>query len=167
MNDADFYVRIATWSQVLSSIAFFGVVLLMWYRWIVPVLMQARDRSNSKIAEAERHRDEVKGALVALKDEIDNAHHDAGLIVQRAEQHAAREHDALIAEAKESGERAMRDAEGELDRARAAARVRLRDEIVARALDIARGDAASRAGASVDARLVGEVTSSLEQGTRG
>ena len=63
MNDAQFYIKIAIWSQVVSSIIFLGVLAYMWFRWILPVVMAAQERSNRQIAEAERHRDEVKGAL--------------------------------------------------------------------------------------------------------
>ena len=70
MNDARLYLKIALFSQVISSVVFIGVLVFMWFRWILPVVMAAQKRSNRRIAEAERHRDEVKGALEALRDEI-------------------------------------------------------------------------------------------------
>ena len=39
----------------------------MWFRWLLPVFMAAQERSNKQIAEAERHRDEVKAALETLQ----------------------------------------------------------------------------------------------------
>jgi F0F1-type ATP synthase membrane subunit b/b' len=167
MNGGTLYLEIAVWSQALSSVIFIAVLVFMWYRWILPVLLDAQARSHRQIAEAERHRDEVKGALVALQEEIENARHDAGLIAQRAELHAAREREALIAETTQAGERSLRDAGGELERALTAARSRLRDELVKRALQIARGDAVARVGAPVDARLIEGFVGSLEHGPRG
>ena len=63
MSEAQLYIQIAVWSQVASSIVFIAVLVYMWFRLIMPVLMAAQERSNRQIAEAERHRDEVKGAL--------------------------------------------------------------------------------------------------------
>ncbi len=37
-----------------------AVLVYMWFRWILPVVMAAQERSNRQIAEGERHRDEVK-----------------------------------------------------------------------------------------------------------
>jgi F0F1-type ATP synthase membrane subunit b/b' len=164
---SDLYVEISIWSQAASSILFLAALAFVWYRWILPVLLAAQARSNQQIAEAERHRDEVKGALGALKEEIENAQRDAKLIVQRAELHAIREREAILADAKASGERMLHDAQGELDRARAAARQRLRDELVQRALQIARGDAAARVGAPLDAALIERFIGSLEKGAGG
>lgn len=167
MNEGRLYIEIAVWSQVASSILFIAALVFIWFRWIMPVLMSAQERSNRQIAEAERHRDEVKGALVALREEIESAQRDAQLIVQRADLHAARERDALLKEANAAGERSLRDADGELDRARAAARQRLRDELVERALKIARGDAARRVGPALDARLIERFVGALQESVHG
>ena len=167
MNDPQFYLRLALLSQVISSIVFIAVLLYMWFRWIVPVVMAAQERSNQQIAEAERHRDEVKGALETLRSEIDTAHHDAKLIEQRAGARAQHEREALVQEAREAGERAVADAALELDRARAAARARLRDDLLESALRIAREDARGRVGPATDARFVERLTGSLEGTARG
>lgn len=166
MNDK-LYLEIAVWSQVASSVIFIAVLAYMWKRFAMPVLMAAQERSNQQIAEAERHRDEVKGALGALHDEILSAGRDAELIAQRADQHAVREREAMIEEAKEAGERTLRDAHGELDRARAAARQRLRDDLLERALQVARDEAAQRTGPSLDERLIAGFAGTLQEGTRG
>ncbi|MFY9711480.1 MAG: hypothetical protein WAK88_15045, partial [Candidatus Cybelea sp.] len=91
MSDSQLYIQIAVWSQAASSIVFIAVLVYMWTRFIEPVLMAAQERSNRQIAEAERHRDEVKGALTALHEEIRSAGRDAELIAQRAGLHAERE----------------------------------------------------------------------------
>ena len=167
MSDARLYIQIAVWSQVVSSIVFIAVLVYIWNRFLKPVLMAAQERSNRQIAEAERHRDEVKGALGALHEAIRSAGRDAELIAQRAELHGAREREAMLAEATESGERALRDAQGELERARAAARQQLRDDLVERALKIARDDATRRIGPSVDERLIEGFAGTLQEGARG
>jgi F0F1-type ATP synthase membrane subunit b/b' len=73
----------------------------------------------------------------------------------------------MLAEATEAGERALRDAGGELERARAAARLRLRDELLERALQIARHDAVERVGPALDSRLVERFVGSLEESAGG
>lgn len=167
MNDAQFYIKIAIWSQVVSSIIFLAVLAYMWFRWILPVVMAAQQRSNRQIAEGERHRDEVKAALDSLRAEIETARHDAHLIEERATARAEHERQALVREATEAGERALTEAGRELERARAAARQRLRDELVASALQIAREDAARRVGPALDARFIERFTGSLEGAPRG
>lgn len=167
MNDAQLYLKIALFSQVISSVVFIGALVFMWFRWILPVVMAAQKRSNRRIAEAERHRDEVKGALEALRDEIQTAHHDAHLIEQRVAARVEHEREATVLEAREAGERAVADAALEIDRARAAARVRLRDDVVEAALRIARDDAQRRVGPATDARFVDELTGSLGEAAHG
>lgn len=167
MNDAQFYIRLALWSQIVSSAVFIGVLVYIWVRWITPVVLAAQDRSNRKIADAERHRDEVKGALEALRAEIETARHDSALIAERAAGRAAHERELLLKEAAEAGERALADAGRELERARAAAQNRLRDEILTRALDLAREEAKARVGPELDARFVESFAGTLEHAARG
>jgi F-type H+-transporting ATPase subunit b len=167
VTDAQFYLRIALLSQVVSSIVFIGVLVYMWFRWIVPVVITAQERSNAQIAEAERHRDEAKAALQALHEEIESARRDAALIEQRAGEHAEHERLALLRDTQGAGERALTDAGKELQRARAAARSRFRDEILGRALTLARQDAKQRAGPALDAVMVERFVNSVEQGSNG
>jgi F-type H+-transporting ATPase subunit b len=167
MNEMQLYLQIAVWSQVLSSIVFIAALVFMWFRWLLPVFLAAQERSNRQIAEAERHRDEVKAALETLRSEIRTAHHDAELIVTRATDHAEHERQALLSEATDAGERALSNAGQELDRARAAARRRLRDDLLDRALQVARSDATQRVGPSLDSRLIDNFVVSLEGVTHG
>jgi F0F1-type ATP synthase membrane subunit b/b' len=162
MSDAQLYLRIAVWSQVVSSIVFIGALVFMWFRWLLPVFLSAQDRSNKQIAEAERHRDEVKAALETLRAQIESAQHDADLIVQRASEHAEHERLATLQECKDAGERALQDAGKEIDRARAAAQRRLRDDLVARALRVAREEAANCVGPDQDRRLIEGLVGTLE-----
>jgi F0F1-type ATP synthase membrane subunit b/b' len=167
MSDPQFYIRVALWSQVISSVIFIGVLVYLWFRFIVSVVIAAQERSNRQIADAERHRDEVKGALEALRGEIETARHDAQLIEQRASGRAEHERVLLLNEADDAGKRALADAGRELDRALTAARHRLRDDMLERALALARSDAMQRIGPDLDARFIERFTGSLEQAARG
>lgn len=162
MSDANLYFEIAVWSQVVSSIVFLAALVFMWSRWLMPVFLSAQERSNRQIAEAERHRDEVKAALETLSSEIQTARHDAELIVQRATDHAEHERQTLLSETNDAGERSLQNAGQELDRALAAARGRLRDDLLERALRLARADATLRVGPALDARLIDNFVLSLE-----
>lgn len=162
MNDLQFYIKIAIWSQVISSVVFLGVLVYIWSRWILPVVMTAQARSNRQIAEAERHRDEAKAALETLREDIEGARHDAKLMEQRVSERADHEREALLQETTEAGERGLAEAGRELERARAAARQRLRDDLLESALRLARQEAAQRVDAALDARLVDRFAGSLE-----
>jgi F0F1-type ATP synthase membrane subunit b/b' len=158
----DLYIRVAIWSQVISSVVFLAALVYMWSRWILPVVMTAQDRSNRQIAEAERHRDEAKTALQTLREDIEGARHDAKLMEQRVGERADHEREALLQETTEAGERALAEAGLELERARAAAGQRLRDDLLEGALRLARQQAAQRVDAALDARLVDRFAGSLE-----
>jgi ATP synthase F0 subunit b len=158
------YEDVAVWSQVISALLFMGVLVWLWFKFIQPAVLAAQANHNKQIAEAERHRDEAKASLDVLRQEIDGAKRDATLITQRANDQAARETETTIAEARDSGERTVRNAQGELDRARAAARVALRGELLERALEEARKSAAVRVDAGTNVQLVNRFVSSLESG---
>ena len=161
-SDAQFYVGLAMWSQVVAAVLFIGVLVWLWVRYIQPAILAAQERANKQIAEAERHRDEAKATLDLLKNQVNGARHDAEAIRERADAQAQREYTAAVAEAKEAGERALAGAGGELQRARAAAREQLRGEMLDRALARARGEASRRVDAATNARLVDRFLRSLE-----
>lgn len=167
MSDGQLYLYIAVWSQIASSIVFIGALVFVWFRWILPLVMAAQARSNRQIAEAERHRDEMKGALEAVHAEVETARHDVRLIEERASARADHERQLLIDEARAEGERTLADASRELQRALAAARQRLRDEMLERALQFARKDAMERVTPDLDARFVERFAGSLEAAPRG
>lgn len=158
------YEQIAVWSQVISAVLFMVVLVWMWFKFIQPAVLTAQENHNKTIAEAERHRDEAKASLDALRQEIDGAKRDATLIAERANEQATRETEATLADARESGERQVRGAQGELDRARASARESLRAELLERALKEARTQAAARVDSSVNSKLVAGFVASLENG---
>ncbi len=157
------YVAIAEWSQVASSVLFLAVLVWMWIKFIQPAVLAAQAAQNARINEAERHRDEAKSALEGLHGEIGLAQQDALAIKDRIAAFVAAEREAILREAREAGERALRDAEGELARARAAARVQLRDELVAKALGLARDTAARRMDAAAEKKLASSFVQSLER----
>jgi ATP synthase F0 subunit b len=160
------YQHISDWSQIVAAILFLGVLVWLWVKYIQPAILAAQDRHNKQIAEAERHRDEAKAALDLLHGEIDGAGHDAHLIVERAGEQAERETVTTLQQARDAGERSLRNAGLEFDRAMTSATERLRDELAGKALDRARDLAAARIDAAENSALVDRFIGSLER-TRG
>jgi F0F1-type ATP synthase membrane subunit b/b' len=157
------YFEVSKWSEIISSLLFIAVMVIIWVKLIQPAVLAAQEAHNKVIAEAERHRDEAKAALDALHQEIDGAKHDAEMIRKRAQEQASHETVASIAEARESGERALHSAQGELARARAAASEALRGELLELAFAKAGRDAEKRVDTSTNTRLVDRFVSQLER----
>lgn len=155
------YEEISKWSDIISAVLFIAVMVWLWVKFIQPAIVTAQQNKNKQIAEAERHRDEAKATLEALRTEIQGAERDASMIRQRAEEQAKREAQAIVTESREAGERTLRNAQGELNRARAAARGALRDQLAEAALALARKEAASRVDGGMNAKLVERFVSSL------
>jgi F0F1-type ATP synthase membrane subunit b/b' len=157
------YTSVATWSQAGSAVLFLAVLAAMWVKYIAPSVVTAQRAANERIAEAERHRDEVRSSLAVLQEEVAAAQRDAASISARAHAQARTECERIIDDAREAGNRAVAAAKGELDRARAAARIRLRDELLSRAVSLARVRARERVDDAVNRKLVGTFVHSLEQ----
>lgn len=155
------YEAIALWSEVISSVLFVVALVLIWIKFIQPAVLRAQEVQNAKIAEAERHRDEARASLDVLKLGIDDALRDAIAIKERTAAQVEMERENLLREAREAGERALRDAQGELARARAAARQQLSDELIEKALAAARDIARRRMDAGADRKLVDSFVGSL------
>ncbi|MGH7737138.1 MAG: hypothetical protein ACREMP_04640 [Candidatus Tyrphobacter sp.] len=166
MTQDAFYLQVAIWSQVASAILFVVALAYIWVHYLMPMVLAAQRRSNEQIAEAERHRDEAKAAIDLLQEDIESARHDAQRIAGRAERHAAREREAAIAQTRSAGARTIRNAHGEIERAREAGRVRLRSEIVAKALAAVRDAAQRRVDEAANKRLVHEFLSRVERTPR-
>lgn len=156
------YTQIAAWSQVASAVLFVAAMVWIWVKFIQPAVISAQENANALISEGERHRDEAKAQLAALSGEAENARRDAQTIKQRVDAQAQAEREAILRECREAGERALRNAQGELERSRAAARQKLRDEILDQALEAARIRAAEHVDAGVNGRIVGAFLNSLE-----
>jgi F-type H+-transporting ATPase subunit b len=156
------YTQIAEYSQIASAVLFLAVMIWIWIKFIQPAVLVAQRNANAQIAEAERHRDEAKAVLDSLQGEIASAQRDAEAIKERCRLQAQSEREAVLLEAREAGERAVRNAQGELGRARAAAREQLRDELLNQALQLARTQASQRVDERVNAQLVGSFLASIE-----
>ena len=156
------YTLIAEYSQIASAVLFLIVMIWIWVRFIQPAVLVAQQNANAQIAQAERHRDEAKAVLDSLQGEIANAQRDSEAIKERCRLQAQAEREAILREAREAGERALRNAQGELARARAAAREELRDELLNQALQLARVKASQRVDERTNAQLVGSFLASIE-----
>ncbi len=155
------YDQVAFWSQIAGFVLFAVVLVWAFGKWITPAIAAAQKASNERIALAERHRDEMRAALESLRHEIEGAKRDADAMIERVKERARHEYDAVVSEAKDAGERTVRNADGELGRARAAAQTRLRIDLAAKALDIAKRSAAHRVDDATNARLVQEFLGAL------
>jgi F0F1-type ATP synthase membrane subunit b/b' len=155
------YEQIALWSQVLGSIAFIVVVLYLFRRFVAPAVVASQARKNAELIEAEQRRDAAKGDVGVAQRELEAAQHEVAAILERAGVDGKRERERLIAEATSEGERLVRNAQGELARGREAARVALRDELLEKALTVARESAPRRIDAGKDYELVEAVLASI------
>jgi F0F1-type ATP synthase membrane subunit b/b' len=156
------YEAIAEWSQVVSALLFLATLVFMWVKFLQPAVLTAQAAQNARIVEAERHRDAAKGALEGLRADIEAAQSDAAAIKNRVGSLIAAERETVLREAREAGERALRDAQGELARARAAAAAQLRDELIDKAMIRAKETAGRRVDAAAERKLVGSFVRSLE-----
>ena len=157
------YETIAFWSQIVAFVLFVVAMIWVWQKSIAPAVANAQKASNERIALAERHRDEMLKAVELLRGGIDDARRDAESMKERVAAQAGHEREAIVREASAAGERALKNAAGELDRARAAARTSLRSELAARALELARDQAQKRLDEAGNARLVNGFLATLER----
>ncbi len=158
------YDGIAFWSQIAGFVLFALALVWAWNKFLTPALTASAKASNERIALAERHREEMRAAVESLRHEIDGAKLDAQTMLERVKERAQHERDAILVEAKEAGERSLRNADGELARARMAAREQLREALASKALEIARTSANMRIDTTTNTRLVQEF---IEQVSRG
>ncbi len=161
-----FLEQLALWSQIIGALAFLAAMIWIFQKYLLPAVGAAERAKNAAIREAEDRRDRAKGDVIAARAELDQAERDAVAIRARVVGEAQRERERIIAETLDGGERLVRNAEGELDRARLAGRARLRDDLVRRALEIAREQAPGKLDPALNARLVGDVVARLERGRR-
>jgi len=159
-----FFESVALWSQVLGAIVFLIALILLFRKYLVPAVEANEKARNAEIAQAEARRERVRAEAAAARGEVESAQRDAAEIRARVNVIVNREREHLLAEAKADGERMVRNAEGELERARMAARDRLRIELIEKALLQARAQAASRVDERTNARLVNETVADLSRG---
>jgi F0F1-type ATP synthase membrane subunit b/b' len=161
MNQA-FYVSLAEWSQVAASLLFIAILVFIWTRFISPGIVRSQERKNAELADAERRRDAAKADIETAHSETSTTDDEISAITARAESDAQHLHDRMLAGATAEGRRLVGNAEGELERGRYAARARLREELVAKALDIARG-AATYINEGTNRRLIDEAVASVDR----
>jgi F-type H+-transporting ATPase subunit b len=159
-----FFEAVALWSQVLGAVAFLIVVILLFRKYLIPAVEANEKARNAEIAEAEARRERVRAEAGAARSEVEGAQRDAAEIRARVDVVVKREQDQLVAEARADGERMVRNAEGELERARMAARDRLRIELIEKALLQARAQASGRVDERTNTRLVNETVDDLSRG---
>lgn len=158
------YAEIARWSIIASSIAFAIVVVWGFRKLGVPAIAASNAAKNEEIAQSERRLEAMKAKVAALQTDFASADADAAAIRARAQEQAKRENDAAVQEAKAGGERVLQNAQGELERSRTAARETLRHDLLEKALQAARTEAAKRADPALNARLLDRFIDSLHHG---
>jgi F-type H+-transporting ATPase subunit b len=151
-------------SQIVGAVVFVIVAVLVWNKYIAPGVKAYQASKNAELAEAEARRERMKAEHAAAQAEIDRADADAKEIRARIVTIVGHDHGLAIAEAKAEAERIIRNAGGELERARLAARDHLRVELVEKALAKARAEAPKRVDSATNERLIGETVAQLVKG---
>lgn len=152
---------LAMWSQIVGAIIFLLVAIWIWNKYIAPAVKAYQASKNAELAEAEARRERLRADLAAARAEVERAEADAKEIRARALADAKREHEHLLLLAGADAERIGRNAEGELERARIAARDRLRIELIDKALAKARLEAPARVDPATNERLVRRTVNDL------
>ncbi len=164
MNDG-FYEQLAIGSQIVASILFIIVLVYLWRRFLAPAVVAAQARKNAELLEAEQRRDAAKAEIGVAQAEAAVADNDVRAITQRGQADAAATRERILREGQAESERLLRNAEGELERGRNAARERLREDLLARAIAIARR-AALEVDEATNRRLVSEAVDTVDPGGR-
>jgi F0F1-type ATP synthase membrane subunit b/b' len=159
-----FFEQVALWSQVAGAVAFLVVLVLLFRKYLVPAVIANQKARNAEIAEAEARRTRMLAEAAKARADIEDADRDAAEIARRCEVLATREHEHILAEAKAEGERLLHHAEGELERARYAARDRLRVELIEKALAKAREEAPARVTGDLNEKLVETTVADVVRG---
>ncbi|GAC1566874.1 MAG: hypothetical protein NVS2B3_02020 [Vulcanimicrobiaceae bacterium] len=162
MNDG-FYEALSTWSQVVASLLFIVVMVIIWRKYITPAVLKSQANKNAELLESEARRDAARAETDVAQKEILATEADARAIRARAEGDAAALRDRIVADAHAEGERLLRNADGELERGRIAARDRLRTDLLEKAMQIAR-DASAHLDDTTNRRLVGDAVDTAERG---
>lgn len=149
-----FWERVAQWSEIIGGLAFIVVAIWMFRKWVLPFIVRTTERKNAEILDAEKYRDELRGRVEVAHGKIAEADREAVDIGSRAVNDAQLEHEAILNDGRRQGTLLLQNANGELERARFAARTKLRIEFIEKALVRAREIARERVDDSVNAQLV-------------
>jgi F0F1-type ATP synthase membrane subunit b/b' len=159
-----FFETVALWSQVAGAIAFVVVLILLFRKYLIPAVVANEQARNAEIVDAEKRLARMRADAAKARVEVETADRDAAEILARVERIAAREREHTLAEATAEGDRLVRNAGGELERARLVARDRLRIEFIEKALGRARAEAPARVDAATNAALVQRTVDDLVRG---
>jgi F-type H+-transporting ATPase subunit b len=163
-SNNQFFVQVALWSQVAGSISFAVVLVLLFRKYLIPAVQANQKARNAQLADAEARRARVQTEAAKARGEIEAADRDAAEIRNRVARATERDRAHTLDEANAEGERLVRNAEGELERARLAARDRLRIELIEKALAKARAEAPKRVSDAVNTSLVEHTVDDLARG---
>lgn len=145
---------VAQWSEIIGGLAFIVVSIWMFRKWLLPVIVRTTEVKNAELLDAEKHRDELRQRVLEAQARVAQADREAVDISTRAVNDAQREHELIVNEGRREGTVLLQNANGELERARLAARIRLRIELIEKALMRAREIAVERVDESLNAKLV-------------
>jgi F0F1-type ATP synthase membrane subunit b/b' len=155
---------LAQWSQIAGAVVFVIAIVLIWNKYIAPGVKAYQASKNAELADAEARREHIRADVAAARGEVERADEDCREIASRVGLVAKREREKSLAEAHAEADRIVRNAEGELERARFAARDRLRIEFIEKALAAARAAAAGRVSEDANRALVAGTVDDLVRG---
>ncbi len=155
---------LAQLSQIVGAIIFLLVAIWGWRKFMAPAVARYTEQKNAEIKDCERRREQTKHDVEVAGAEVAQAEEDARQIVARAQEFAERERTEELRAAQAEAARIIRNAEGEHERARIAARDRLRIEFIEKALQRAREAAKTRVDDATNARLVHATVEDLTRG---
>jgi F0F1-type ATP synthase membrane subunit b/b' len=158
------FEAIAQYSEIIGGFAFVIVAVWLFRKFVLPAVRAGQISRNADLVNAERRRDALRDEVGKARGEVEAADRDALAIAERAETDARHEHDTIVAEGRREATRLLQNAQGELDRARFAARDALRIELIERALNRARALAAADLNPARDLRLVEKTVDELTAG---
>jgi F0F1-type ATP synthase membrane subunit b/b' len=159
-----FYEELAKWSEVVGALAFVVVAIVLFYKYLLPMVRNAESARNAELVNAEHRREQLRAEVGKARQDLEQASREALMIRQRGQSDAERERSRIIDEARHEGTRLLANAQGELERGRIAARDRLRIELIEKALGRAREVASQRVDDALNARLVAKTVDEIAAG---
>ena len=151
-------------SQIVGAVIFIIAAVAIWIKYIAPGVQAYQASKNAELAEAESRRERMRADVGTARTEVETADAAARTIRERVDAAAARDRAKALEDAQHEAERIVRNAEGELARARLAARDRLRVEFIEKALAKARADAPARITDATNRTLVESTVTDLVRG---
>ena len=156
---------LAQWSQIAGAVIFVILAVVLWNKYLSPAVKSYTASRNAELQQTEERRERLKREADEAVAAVAAAERDASEIRGRVDGEAGRDRAKALAEADAEAARIVRNAEGELERARLAARDRLRIEFIEKALARAREEAPRRISGAVDEKLVESTVADLTRGT--